>query len=142
MQLTKFTDYGLRALIFIGNKDDDLSTVSEISEFYNISYNHLIKVIHKLSKLGIIETFKGKGGGVKLAKDPAKINLGQLIRQLETGPVLVECFSEKGNCKINFACRLKGILARALENFYKELEKFCLKDILKPIKINDDIFKF
>jgi len=68
MQLTRFTDYGLRCLMYLAARPDDLSSVKEISEYYKISRNHLVKIVHRLSQLGYIETSKGKGGGIRLAE--------------------------------------------------------------------------
>ncbi|OUR93500.1 Rrf2 family transcriptional regulator [Halobacteriovorax marinus] len=131
MRLTNFTDYSLRVLIYLAVKGDELSTVSEISGKYDISNNHLVKVVHNLSKMGIINTYKGKSGGINLALEPSKLNIGKLIRELEEDSPLVECFSDKGNCKLNPACKLKAALSLAKKSFYETLETFTLADMVK-----------
>ena len=131
MRLTQFTDFSLRTLMFLAMKDGELSTVSEISELYDISRNHLVKVTHNLAKEGLIESFKGKGGGIRLAKDPSEINIGKVVAKLEADTVLVECMGDLGKCKIDPACKLKSVLAKAKKNFYVVLEEYTLKDIVK-----------
>ncbi|OAJ34383.1 Rrf2 family transcriptional regulator [Piscirickettsia salmonis] len=131
MQLTQFTDYSLRVLIFLACKKGSSSSIDEISRNYNLSINHLRKVIHKLGQLGYIETSRGKGGGIKLAQCPQKINLGAVIRQLEPHFDLVECFtSAKPGCKIAPVCRLKGVLAEALNSFLAVFDGYHLADVL------------
>lgn len=130
MRLSKFTDYNLRALIYLAINENKLSNVSEISEKFEISYNHMVKVIHHLSKLEIIHTTKGKGGGIRLMINPSDINIGKLIRELEGDSDLLECFTKEGNCKLNPACKLKSALFHAQNEFYKSLEVYTLEDIL------------
>jgi len=131
MRLTQFTDFSLRTLMFLAMKDDELSTVSEISQAYDISRNHLVKVTHNLSKEGLIESFKGKGGGIRLAKDPSEINIGKVVAKLEADTILVECMGDLGNCKIDPACKLKNVLGKAKKSFYAVLEAYTLKDMVK-----------
>lgn len=130
MQLTQFTDYSLRALIFIALKKTSC-TIKEIAEAYDISENHLVKIVHNLSKLGLIKTTRGKHGGILMAQVPATINLGELVALLEPHFDLVPCFNkEKANCCIAPACRLKGILHEAERAFRTVLDQYTLADIL------------
>lgn len=131
MRLTNFTDYSLRVLIFLAIKGENRATVSEISEAYDISNNHLVKVVHNLTKLGLVSSSKGRGGGLVLAKSPNDINIGKVVGILENESALVECFSENGKCKLNPACKLKVALSKAKKSFYKTLEEFTLNDIIK-----------
>lgn len=130
MRLASFTDYSLRVLIFLAIKGEERSTVSEIADKYQISKNHLVKVVHNLAGMGIINSFKGKGGGICLSTSPEKINIGLLVKELENDSFLVECLGPNGNCKINPSCKLKSALKLAEQNFYKTLEGFTLADIL------------
>lgn len=130
MRLSNFTDYSLRVLIYLGLKDTELSTVAEIAKSYDISRNHLVKVVHNLSTMGVIEAFKGKGGGIRLKLKPELVNIGKLVRTLEDDTKLVECFSQDGKCKIDGTCKLKGALEKAQDNFYQTLEEFNLSDII------------
>ena len=132
MRLNSFTDFSLRVLIYLGLSRDDLSTARQISEAYAISHNHLGKVVHQLTKLNVIESFKGKGGGIRLKKEPHEINIGTIIRRLECESPLVECFTETGSCVLNPACSLKKYLNEANNAFYSSLEKYTLADIIKP----------
>lgn len=130
MRLASFTDYSLRVLIYLAIKGEQRSTVSEIADKYQISKNHLVKVVHNLSRMGVIDSFKGKGGGVCLSTSPEKINIGLLIKELESDSFLVECFGPNTNCKINPSCKLKSVLKVAETNFFATLENYTLADIL------------
>ncbi len=133
MRLTTFTDYCLRALTFVAIKGDELSTIDEIAERYGINRNHLVKVVFRLSQLGYLHTVRGKGGGIRLASDPAKINLGKLIRQTEEDIALVECFQEQEcSCVIEPVCVLKKALRIALAAFFEVLDGYTLADLVKP----------
>ncbi|WP_372654234.1 Rrf2 family transcriptional regulator [Halobacteriovorax sp.] len=131
MKLTTYTDYSIRVLIYLGINEDRICTSSEISESYNISKNHLSKVIHQLSKLSLIDSFKGASGGIKLALSPEEINIGKLVRQTEPDFHIVECFAPSTNkCKISPSCKLKQILNESTSSFLNNLDKYTLKDIL------------
>ena len=131
MELTKFTDYSLRALIYLGSQGDGQISVSEIADSYNISKSHLLKVATRLSQLGYVETTRGKGGGLKLAKAPAKINIGAVVRATETQNNLVECFDPESNtCPIAPVCGLAPILGKAEKAFQDVLFQHTLADVL------------
>lgn len=130
MQLTQFTDYSLRALIYIALKKD-ICTIKDITEAYTISNNHMIKIIHNLAKLELIKTIRGKNGGMVMAANPTDINLGALIVKLESNFDLVPCFNkEKANCCIAPVCKLKSILHEAQKAFMDVLNQFTLADIM------------
>jgi Rrf2 family nitric oxide-sensitive transcriptional repressor len=133
MQVTIFTDYGLRCLMFLSAQEEDkISSVREIADYYSISYNHLVKVVHQLSQLGHIISIKGKGGGLKLAPHARSLRLGDLVKELEPHMDLVECFDKETNsCKITASCELKHYFFEARESFIKSLNKHTLKDTLK-----------
>lgn len=134
MQLTQFTDYSLRSLIYIALKDKSC-TINDIAQAYAISHNHLIKIIHNLSKLGIIKTTRGKNGGITMAMKPEDINLRALVVKLEPHFDLVPCFNqEKANCCIAPACKLKKILHEAQEKFISVLAQYTLADIIENDK--------
>lgn len=132
MQLTIFTDYGLRSLIYLASQPDRLCSVKEISEHYGISRNHLVKVVHRLAQLGYIASSKGKGGGIRLAGDPGNTRLGELVKQLEPNMNLVECFNHATNtCRITNTCQLKHYLYEASGAFVKTLNAYTLADVVK-----------
>lgn len=131
MQLTQFTDYSLRALIYISLRKESC-TIKDITEAYGISNNHMVKIIHNLAKLGLIKTIRGKNGGIIMASQPETINLGRLIKQLEPHFDLVPCFNRaKANCCIAPVCKLKSVLHEAQAAFIGVLERYTLADVLQ-----------
>lgn|SRR5690606_17054590 len=143
MQLTTFTDYGLRALMYLAAEPDRLCSVRELAEHYGISRNHLVKVVHKLSQLGYIASTKGKGGGIRLARGPAELKLGDMIRSLEPNMDIVECFDKDTNtCKVTNTCHLKHFLYDANQAFIESLNRHTLADtvpdktlFLQPLRL-------
>ena len=135
MRLTNFTDYTLRVLIYLGahQREGRLATIGDVAAAYGISDNHLMKIVHHLATQGYVETTRGKGGGMRLARAPESINIGDVVRGAEEDLVLVECF-RRGNpeCPIAPACALQGILGRALSAFFEVLDGKTLADLLKP----------
>lgn len=141
MRLTNYSDYSLRVLIYLATQETSkLTNIKEISEVYNISKNHLMKIIFNLGKLGYIETVRGRSGGFRLAKDPAEINIGELIRRTEENFYLVECFEDKNACVITPVCSLKHVLNNALEQFFKVLDQYTLADIAENQVMLKDYF--
>jgi len=130
MHITRYTDYSLRVLIYLSLNQDKRSTIKDIAESYNISKNHLMKVVHNLNKCGYITTLRGKKGGMKLSVPPENINVGKLVLELEPDLNLVECFSHQSNCVITPVCELKSILGAALNAFIKELSRYTLADVV------------
>ncbi|MBB6450845.1 Rrf2 family nitric oxide-sensitive transcriptional repressor [Geomicrobium halophilum] len=130
MQLTSYTDYALRALIYVGSLPEGSRTsIKEIATAYHLSTNHLQKIVHELGKKNYIETTRGRNGGLQLGMDPEKVNVGTLVRELED-MALVECFNENHTCPISPVCRLKGVLHKANEAFLKVLDDYTLADLL------------
>ena len=135
MRLTSFTDYTLRVLIYLGaqRSESRLATIGDIAAAYGISENHLMKVVHNLARQGYIDTTRGKGGGMRLARAPREINLGGVIRSAEEDFALVECFQTGNrNCSIYDACRLRSVLAKAMDAFLAVLDAQTLEDLMGP----------
>lgn len=132
MRLTMFTDYALRVLVFVALRDGRLSQISEIAHAYDISRNHLMKIVQTLGKLGYLENLRGKKGGVRLAKPPGDIRLGDLIRSTEPDFDLVECFKAPvgAGCAISGSCMLPRILDESLSLFLGNLDRYSLADIM------------
>jgi Rrf2 family nitric oxide-sensitive transcriptional repressor len=131
MQLTRFTDYSLRVLIYLGAHPDAQATVARISGEYDISRHHLTRVVHQLGIKGYIETARGKGGGFRLARQPSQIKIGDVVRDMETGFELAECFRPgESACRLLPACALKPVLAEAGRAFLASLDRYTLADLL------------
>ena len=130
MKLTTFSDYTLRVLMFLALNRDRLATIPEIASAYGISENHLMKVVHQLARSGVIESVRGKGGGVRLAREPEAIRLGQIVRVSEGNAPIVECLSDDAACRIAPACRLAAVLVRVFDALYAALDEYTLADLV------------
>lgn len=132
MKLTTFSDYTLRVLMFLALNRGRLATIPEIAAVYGISENHLMKVVHQLARAGVIESVRGKGGGIRLAREPEAIRLGQIVRVSEGDAPIVECLSgDAGACRIAPACRLAAVLVRAFDALYATLDDYTLADLVR-----------
>lgn len=131
MQLTRYTDYSLRVLVYLMLMHDKPVTITEIADYYGISRNHLVKIVHNLGVLGFITTMRGKGGGITLARPTEEINIGDVVRKVEPGFNIVECFAEGSRpCQIEPVCKLKQVLGQATKAFLTELDGYSLKDMI------------
>jgi len=132
MQLTYYTDYSLRVLMYLAIRRHRIANISEIAECYGISRNHLVKVVHNLARGGFIKSYRGKGGGIELARDLKEINIGEVVRYTE-GPLKpVECFDvERNRCVIANVCGLADVIAEACNSFFATLDRYTLADLVK-----------
>jgi Rrf2 family nitric oxide-sensitive transcriptional repressor len=131
MQLTRFTDYSLRVLVYLAAHPERRCTVSEIATAYGVSANHLTKVVNRLANAGYAETLRGKGGGIRLARAPQLINIGAVVRAMEERFDIVECFSgEHQDCPLLPACALKSLLVDAQHGFLATLDRVTLAQIV------------
>ncbi|GAB2952022.1 nitric oxide-sensing transcriptional repressor NsrR [Hafnia psychrotolerans] len=136
MQLTSFTDYGLRALIYMASlPDDQMTNISQVTDVYGVSRNHMVKIINQLSRAGLVTAVRGKNGGIKLGKPAETIRIGDVVRELEP-LTLVNCAGDF--CHITPACRLKQILHTAVEHFLDELNQYTLADMVRD---NSTLYK-
>ncbi|SFD02260.1 RrF2 family transcriptional regulator [Bacillus sp. UNCCL81] len=141
MRLTTYSDYSLRVLIFLSSEPrEKLVNIKDIAEAYDISKNHLMKIIYNLGKMGYIETIRGRNGGIRLAKLPTEINIGEIIRKTEEDFNIVECFEHGNTCVITPVCSLKHIFNNALEQFLQVLDQYTLDDIVKNNAMLKDYF--
>ena len=132
MRLTVFSDYTLRVLMYLALDRTRLATIPEIAAAYGISENHLMKVVHQLARAGVVESVRGKGGGIRLAREPEEIRLGEIVRVSEGEVPIVECLSgDPHACRITSACRLKGILVNAFDTLYDALNEHTLADLVE-----------
>ncbi len=130
MQITLFTDYSIRMLIYLAVNTQGRVTIADVAQNYDISKNHLMKIAQDLNIRGYIIATRGKNGGLKLASAANKINIGQLVRELEGEEKLIECFGENNQCVITPSCQLNSILKEAIENFYLTLDNYYLSDVI------------
>jgi Rrf2 family nitric oxide-sensitive transcriptional repressor len=143
MRLTSFTDYSLRTLLFLAANRDRLVTIQDIADLHVISKNHLMKVVYQLGLSGMVETVRGRNGGLRLAKEPREINIGALVRATETDFFMAECFDRANDaCPLTADCRLKNTLNDATKAFLAVLDQQTLEDMLpaapsdtKPVRI-------
>jgi Rrf2 family nitric oxide-sensitive transcriptional repressor len=126
MRLTRYTDFALRVLLYLGRQPDRLASIAEIARGYGVSQSHLMKVVSDLVGAGYVESVRGRHGGIRLAKPPAEIIIGPLVRHTETDFDLVEC----GGCRIAPACGMSSMFDEALAAFLTVLDGFSLADAL------------
>jgi Rrf2 family nitric oxide-sensitive transcriptional repressor len=133
MRLTQWTDYTLRVLMYCATCQlrDQLVTITEIADGHGISRSHLTKIVHQLGAQGLLETTRGRGGGMRLSKPAQDINVGEVVRQTETDFAMVECFEASSNqCCLSQHCRLKGVLHQATNSYLAVLDSVTLADLV------------
>lgn len=131
MHLTSYTDYALRVLIYLASSRDRQATITEVADFYNISRNHLAKVVHQLGSKGFVKTTRGKGGGLVLQRPPETIRIGEVVRAMENHFNWVECFDPaQQQCRLLPNCGLKQLLLRAGNAYLQVLDAATLVDML------------
>jgi Rrf2 family nitric oxide-sensitive transcriptional repressor len=135
MRLTAMTDYALRLLMHVAQQPDRLCTIAEVARAHAVSEAHLMKVTHQLGLQGWIETVRGRGGGMRLARAPHEINLGAVVRGIEPDFALVECAAAGNHCVLTGQCRLAGVLGGALQSFMAHLDGYTLADLLPRAEV-------
>ena len=131
MRLTMFTDYSLRVLMHVASAPAGRTTIAEIAKSFDISEHHLVKVVHRLAREGLLATTRGRKGGLELARPADEINVGEVVRRTERGDIPAECFdSDHNKCVLTGRCHLERALGEALEAFYKVLDRHTLADIV------------
>jgi Rrf2 family nitric oxide-sensitive transcriptional repressor len=134
MRLTVYSDYALRLMMYLGLNADRLSTISEIADAYQISKAHLMKITHELGQKGLVDTVRGRQGGMRLGRTPASITVGEIVRVCEPDFTLVPCFEKNAVmvCAIQPACVLKRALAAAAAAFLATLDEYTIADLVQP----------
>lgn len=132
MRLTHHADLSLRVLMHLALTGEQRVTIQDISEAFDISRNHLMKVAHKLAGLGYIESTRGSGGGIRLDHSPESIVIGRVVRDMEPDFGLVECFRPENRCVITPTCALPRMLDEALRAFLAVLDQYTLADLVTP----------
>ena len=133
MRLTDYTDYTLRVLMFCALNPERSITIAELAASHAVSKNHLMKIVNDLARQGLLQTTRGRGGGLRLLKPAAEINIGDVVRSTETDFRMVECFDAGSNCcTLTAYCQLKQVIRSALQSYLAELDKVTLADITQP----------
>ena len=133
MRLTQWTDYTLRVLMYCAASEgrEKPVTITEVADSYSISRSHLTKIVQELAARNLLETTRGRGGGMRLMVPANQINVGAIVRATETDFNLVECFDPITNqCRLSSHCRLRGVLEQAMESFFKVLDNVTLADLM------------
>lgn len=131
MRLTAYTDYSLRTLIYLAMNREQLVTIQDIADAHSIAKNHLTKVVHRLGTLGYIETVRGRNGGLRIGREPAEINIGEVVRNTESDFYMAACFDlASAGCMYSSACALKGVLGEATSAFLGVLDAVTLEQML------------
>jgi Rrf2 family nitric oxide-sensitive transcriptional repressor len=132
MRLTLHTDYALRVLIHVAIADGKLITISDIAESFDISKQHLMKVVSDLGRKSYLDTVRGRGGGIRLCRPPRDINIGQVLRETEDKLDVIGCLGQRDYCPIEHVCVLRGVLHDAMQAFLAVLDGYTLADLIKP----------
>lgn len=132
MRLTDYTDYTLRVLMFCALNPERSVTIAELADSHAVSKNHLMKIVNDLARQGLLQTTRGRGGGLRLLKPAEEIRIGDVVRQTETDFRLVECFDPAhDSCTLTPNCQLKGVFGKALQSYLAELDKVTLADVTR-----------
>lgn len=135
MRLAEYTDYTLRVLMYCVQHPHQRVTIAELAAHHGVSKSHLMKIVNDLARQGVIETTRGRGGGLRMLKAPAEIRIGDVVRAAETDFRLVECFDPHTNlCTLSPSCRLKRVFDSALQAYFKQLDGATLADIAGPAR--------
>ena len=132
MRLTLYTDYALRVLIHVAVADGKLITIRDIAERFDISKQHLMKVVSDLSRKGYLDTVRGRGGGIRLHRPARDINIGQVLRETEDKLDVIGCLGRRDYCPIERVCVLRGVLYDAIQAFLAVLDGYTLADLIRP----------
>jgi len=133
MRLTRFTDYSLRVLIYLGQNNQSRVTINQISEAYDISKNHLMKVVSNLTRLQFVSAQRGPGGGIQLNCMPEEISLKEVIRNTEKHFHATDEADPADEYEITADIRLSGYLQNAMQAYLDTLGRFTLADVLEPL---------
>ena len=130
MQLTRHTDYALRLLMYLTDLGEERTSIAEVADAQMISRTHLMKIANELAHSGFIEAVRGRSGGIRLARPPEEINLGEVVRAMEPGCGLVDCTG----CRLIRRCNLPGIFDQAQNAFHAVLAKYTLAELVREKK--------
>lgn len=126
MRFTRYTDYSLRVLMHLALHDDRLCSIAEISRCYDLSHNHLMKVVNALARDGFVDTIRGRSGGMRLARPANLISVGEVVRRTEEGFQLADC----SGCILSPACGLTGVLAQGMQAMMAVFDSYMITDLI------------
>jgi Rrf2 family nitric oxide-sensitive transcriptional repressor len=140
MKLTQYSDLGLRLMMYLALRKGESVTIQEVSDRFGVSKNHMVKISHQLTQSGLIESTRGRNGGVRLSRPPESISVKEALHATEDNFDLVECFNALQNrCVISDVCRLSGVLDTALTAFFDVLRDISLADLVKNSRAFDKV---
>ena len=138
MQLTMYTDYSLRVLMYLGRHQSEQTTIEDIVDYYSVSRNHLTKVVHNLAVCGFVRTTRGRKGGIALLRKPSDINVRDVVLNTEKNFNIVECLqSTTSSCTVEDNCHLRHVFQLATDQFLNVLEDYTLADLIKDGSVLD-----
>lgn len=135
MKFNLFTDYALRVLMYLSWRRDCVVTADEVASYYQISRDHLVKVIQELSRQGYVQARRGRGGGSTLARDPTEITIAEVVTTFEGPPALLSCLRSENACVIEDGCRLKPVLAEAQSRMMDYLGSVTIAEVAGPVQL-------
>ncbi|MFT5369464.1 MAG: Rrf2 family nitric oxide-sensitive transcriptional repressor [Candidatus Latescibacterota bacterium] len=131
MHLSKFCDYALRSLMYLGARPGSVTVADEIAKAFGVSSNHIVKSLQGLTRAGHVQSVSGRGGGYVLDRPPSSIRVGDVVKQLEPNLHMAECFSqEKNTCPLTPGCGLESALSHACQTFIETLNQYTLEDLI------------
>lgn len=129
MKHTNHADYALRVLMYLRVASDRRGSIAEIAASHRISRNHLDKVVQRMAAADLVQTTRGRGGGVQLVRDPSTISVGDVMRAMEDDCAVVECLGAVRYCRVAGVCGARSVFARALTSYFSVLDEATLEDI-------------
>lgn len=133
MRLTKQTNYAIRMMMYCGAREPGaLSRVQEIAKAYGVSELFLFKILQPLVEARLMETVRGRKGGVRLARPAGDITLYEIVRVTEENFAMAECFeNDTAECPLIDSCSLNAALYKALNAFFAVLQQYTIEDLVQ-----------
>jgi Rrf2 family transcriptional regulator, nitric oxide-sensitive transcriptional repressor len=142
MQLTLFSDYSLRLLMYLGLKPDRVVPIVEIADAFKVSRHYMLKVMNALVQLGYLEAVRGRNGGVRMLQRPEDVRLGKLVMRTEPSGGVLACLDGETDCPIISVCRLRRVLADAQAEFYRAIDRYTLADLIaQPTVLGEHLLR-
>lgn len=129
MRHTSHADFALRVLLYLRVAPGRQGAVADIATAHDVSRHHLLKVVQRLAGADLVQTSRGRGGGVRLVRDPSSISVGEVMRAMENDFAVVECLGPARFCRVAGVCGARSVFSRALDAYFEVLDAASLEDI-------------